>query len=194
MEGALREDALFPTIPLHSIPAFKRSVEILVASFAMSAGFEAVIMRLAAWGPLFHHPPSPMNVPVQMLRAALRGDALDYRTPPSRAFAEDGADIAYVKDCGRAIALLVLADKLRHSIYNIGAGTVMKNGALADAIRRLLPSARLDLPEGFDPEGPRRVFELDTTRLHEDTGFEPRYNLDAAVADYAGWLRAGNPY
>ena len=107
----------------------------------MSAGFEAVIMRLAAWGPLFHHPPSPMNVPVQMLRAALRGDALDYRTPPSRAFAEDGADIAYVKDCGRAIALLVLADKLRHSIYNIGAGTVMKNGALADAIRRLLPSA-----------------------------------------------------
>ena len=32
VEGALREDALFPTIPLHSIPAFKRSVEILVAS------------------------------------------------------------------------------------------------------------------------------------------------------------------
>ncbi len=34
--------------------------------------------------------------------------------------AEDGLDLTYVKDTGRAIALLRLADRLNHRTYDIG--------------------------------------------------------------------------
>lgn len=188
----LREDAPLPMVPLYPILAFKRIVETAAASIATTADFEVVLMRLAAWGPLFHHPPSPMNVPIQLVRAAVNGETLDFMNPPSRAFVEDGADVCYVKDCARGIALLQLADKLNYNTYNIGTGKAMKYGKLAKAIRRVVPDARLDLPSGFDPDGPGRVFELDTTRIREDTGFEPQYDIDRAVADYVEWLRKGN--
>jgi hypothetical protein len=28
--------------------------------------------------------------------------------------------------------------------------------------------------------------------LHDDTGYEPSFNTDTAIADYIGWLQAGN--
>lgn len=59
----LREDAPLPSIPMHPIPAFKKAIEILSSSVAPGVGFEIANLRLAPWGPLFHHPPSSMNVP-----------------------------------------------------------------------------------------------------------------------------------
>lgn len=188
----LREDAPLPSIPLHPIPAFKRAAETIAASIGASAGMEVIALRLAAWGPLAHHPPSAMNVPMQMVRAAVRGARLDLLKPPSRAFAEDGADVAYVRDCARAIALLQLAPRLNHGIYNIGAGRAMRNREVVAAIKRIIPGVGLELPAGSDPQGPGRVFELDTSRLRADTGFAPAYDVERAVAEYIAWLRAGN--
>ncbi|MFC4010414.1 hypothetical protein ACFOY2_24525 [Nonomuraea purpurea] len=50
------------------------------------------------------------------------------------------------------------------------------------------PEHRADLPEGGDV--PRTW--LDITRLRADTGFEPAYDTERAVADHLAWLRAGN--
>jgi UDP-glucose 4-epimerase len=33
---------------------------------------------------------------------------------------------------------------------------------------------------------------LDITRIHQDTGYQPAYEAERAVADYVSWLRAGN--
>ena len=33
---------------------------------------------------------------------------------------------------------------------------------------------------------------LDISRLRQDTGYEPAYDLQTAVADYLAWLRAGH--
>ena len=33
---------------------------------------------------------------------------------------------------------------------------------------------------------------LDIARIHQDTGYQPAYDAERAVADYIGWLRAGN--
>jgi UDP-glucose 4-epimerase len=30
------------------------------------------------------------------------------------------------------------------------------------------------------------------TRIHQDTGYQPAYDAERAVADYTGWQRAGN--
>ncbi len=96
----------------HPIPTLKKIMELIGSQVGASVGIPVVGFRFGAWGPLFHHPPSPMNIPAQMVRAAVGGETLDFSLPRSRAFAEDGTDLSYVKDCGRAIALLQLAGKL----------------------------------------------------------------------------------
>ena len=188
----LAEDLTLPMTPFHPIPTFKKISELLAPTVGGAAGFEVVHFRFGAWGPLAHHPPSPMNIQCQLVRAAVQGRALDFTQPCSRAFAEDGADISYVKDCGRAIALLQLAGRLNHRTYNVGYGHAIRNQDFADAIKRVIPSAAIELPKGFDPRGPGRVIALDTTRIRQDTGFEPAYGVEQGIADYAAWLRAGH--
>ena len=46
--------------------------------------------------------------------------APDFSALRSAAYADDGGDMCYVKDCGRAIALLQLADRLSYRTYNAG--------------------------------------------------------------------------
>lgn len=98
----------------------------------------------------------------------------------------------YVKDCARALALLQTAQRLEHDTYNVSAGQVTTYAELATAVRNVVPAAQIEFPPGRDPDGPCRDVSLDVTRLRKDTGFEPRYDIEHAVADYAAWLRAGN--
>ncbi len=189
----LREDLPLPMFAPHPIPTFKEVAELIGSNIAARAGFDILKLRFGAWGPLFHHPPSPANIHSQMMRAAVAGETLDFTQPPSRANEKDGVDLCYVKDCARGIALLQLAGRLRYSTYNIGTGRATRYGDLAAAIKSIIPHARLDLPAGYDPQGPGGVIELDITRIREDTGYEPQYDLQRAVADYIAWLQAGNP-
>jgi UDP-glucose 4-epimerase len=99
--------------------------------------------------------------------------------------------MCYVRDCARAIALLQLAPRLNHRTYNVTSGVVLTNGEVAAAVRRLVPEARIDLPEGRGP-GSAPEISLDIGRLRQDTGYQPAYDTGRAVADYLAWLRAGH--
>ena len=190
--GPLREDLPLPMTAGHAIPAFKKIGELLTGHLADATGVELVNYRISAiWGPL-GRPASPFFAAPQLVHAAVQGTAPDLSALYSPAFAEDGIDLCYVKDCGRAIALLQLADRLRHRTYNVASGRTTSNAEVAAAIRKAVPGARVELPEGRDPNGPGHDLHLDITRLREDTGYEPAYDTERAVADYAAWLRAGN--
>ena len=102
--------------------------------------------------------------------------------------ADDASDLCYVKDCGRAIALLMVAERLNHTIYNISSGRLVRYQEVVDAINATIPGADITLPDGRNPDRPHN--HLDITRLREDTGFAPEYDVDRAVPDYADWLRA----
>jgi UDP-glucose 4-epimerase len=177
-----REDALLPMASRHIIPAFKKIDELLCDHIANSTGIEVLSLRISAvWGPLGHLPSRFFATP-QLVHAAVRGETIE------PVYADDGIDMCYVKDVGRAIALLQLADQVNHRVYNIAAGHPTTNAEIAAAVRKAVPQARTDLLDGSSGE----VFHLDTTRLHEDTGFTPDYDADRGVADYVAWLRAGN--
>ncbi len=191
-DGPLREELPLPMAAFHPIPSFMKISELLAPTVASGSDVEVIHFRYGAWGPLSHHPPSPMNIPVQMVRAAVVGVRLDFSAPQSRAFAEDGADYCYVRDCGRAIARLQIATKLNHAVYNIGMGRAVTNREFAAAVRAVIPGAEVEPPAGFDPRGPRRTIELDLSRIRADAGYEPEYDLERGVADYVAWLRAGN--
>jgi UDP-glucose 4-epimerase len=187
-EAPWREDAPLPVVAPHQIHAFKKTAELFATLTGESAGFDAVSLRIGTiWGPL-GLPDSPFFALPRLLSAAVWGEDPDLTPPRPPAYAEDATDLCYVKDCGRAIALLILAERLNHRIYNVSTGRLVRYNEVVDAINAAVPGANITLPEGRNPDRPPDNY-LDTTRLRADTGFRPQYDVEHAVPDYVDWLR-----
>ncbi|WP_447004601.1 NAD-dependent epimerase/dehydratase family protein [Saccharothrix isguenensis] len=187
-EGALREDMPLPPTSPHLIPRFKKIGELLGEHLTATTGIEVVDYRISGiWGPGEPHGALFFAAPA-LVHAAARGTEPDLSLLPAPVYAEDALDLCYVKDCGRAIALLQLADRLNHRTYNVAAGRATSNAEIIAAIKDVVPDARVDLPTG----GTGRASYLDITRIHQDTGYRPAYDTERAVAEYTAWLRAGN--
>jgi UDP-glucose 4-epimerase len=151
-------------------------------------GIEVINLRISGtWGPL-GHPVSEFFPAPEFIHAAARGRAPDLTKIGRQTHAEDALDLCYVKDIGRAIALLQLTEHLNHRTYNVASGHATTNAEVAAAIRQVVPDAQVDLPKG----GELSQTWLDITRLREDTGYEPVWDVNSAAADYIAWLRAGN--
>ena len=180
------EELALPTAALpHLIVAFKKAVEPLTTHGLQGSGVQPVVLRIGSiWGPLMD-PESPFNPIPPYISAVLRGEA------PRPLHADDGGDSCYAPDAGRAIALLTTAETLRHTTYNVSRGRPATNRELADALQAIIPGLRLELLPGRQ-NGPGDDPYLDTTRLTQDTGFTPAFDVAAAVADYVAW-RADNP-
>jgi UDP-glucose 4-epimerase len=183
-----REDAPLPVVAPHQIHAFKKTAELFAALTGDTAGFDTVSLRIGTiWGPL-GLPDTPFFALPRLLSAAVWGEDPDLTPPRPLAYAEDATDLCYVKDCGRAIALLMLAERLNHRIYNVSSGRLVQYSEVVAAINAAVPGANTILPEGRNPDRPPDNY-LDTTRLREDTGFQPEYDVERAVPDYVDWLR-----
>ncbi|MFC3502625.1 NAD-dependent epimerase/dehydratase family protein [Micromonospora krabiensis] len=186
--GALREDLPLAMRASHVIPTFKKIGELLDDWLAGAAGLDVVNYRISGtWGPGGHE--DPFFPAPALVHAAARGTELDLSAQAGTPYAEDSLDLCYVKDTGRAIALLHLADELHHRTYNVASGRATSNADVIAAIKTAVPSADLTLPSRGSATP---ASWLDITRLHEDTGFVPAYDTERAAADYIAWLRAGN--
>ena len=185
-ETRWHEELALPAVEVpHLIIAFKKAVEPLTTHSLQGSGVQPVILRIGSiWGPLMD-PESPFNHIPPYISAVLRGEE------PQPLYADDGGDSCYAPDAGRAIALLMTAETLRHDTYNVSSGRPFINRELADALQAITPGLRLGLLPGRQA-GPGDNPYLDTTRLTHDTGFAPAFDVAAAVADYVAW-RASNP-
>jgi nucleoside-diphosphate-sugar epimerase len=165
-----------PTTALpHLIIAFKKAVEPLTTHSLAGSGVQPVVLRIGTiWGPLVD-PESPFCPIPPLVNASLRGS-----TPPDL-HADDGGDVCYAPDAGRAIALLTTASKLNHDTYNVSSGQPFTYAEFASALGLELRPGRANGP-GEDPY-------LDISRLTEDTGFKPAFDVAASVADYAEWRK-----
>jgi UDP-glucose 4-epimerase len=182
------EDAPLPVVAPHQIHAAKKTAELFAALAGDSAGFETVSLRIGTiWGPL-GLPDSPFFALPRLLSAAVWGQDPDLTPPRPAAYAEDASDLCYVKDCGRAIALLMVAERLNHRVYNVSTGRLVSYREVVAAINAEVPGANITLPAGRSPGRPPDNY-LDTSRLRADTGFRPEYDVEGAVPDYAAWLR-----
>ena len=172
-----------PTVALpHVIVAFKKSAETLTTHALQGTGTQPVLLRIGTiWGPLVD-PESPFFHLPSYLSAVLRGEQ------PPALVADDGGDICYAPDAGRAIAGLLTTDTLRHDVYNVSSGRPFTNRDVVETIRALRPGVTLQLVEGSEPGNGSRPY-LDINRLTEDTGFTPRYDLRSAISDYFDWRK-----
>ncbi|MEV8372361.1 NAD(P)-dependent oxidoreductase [Kribbella sp. NPDC056861] len=175
------EELSLPTADLpHPIVAFKKAAEPLTLNALQGSGVQPVLLRIGSvWGPLMD-PDSPFNPIPPYISSVLRGET------PRALYSDDGGDLCYAPDAGRAIALLMDADELRHSTYNVSSGRAATNGELVEAVRAVVPESHVELLPGRE-NGAGVDPYVDITRLTAETGFEPAFDVAAAVADYVGW-------
>ncbi|GGF51236.1 NAD-dependent epimerase [Marmoricola endophyticus] len=186
--GALTEDLPLSLGRSHPIPTFKKTAELLGGFLSATSEVDVVTARVNGnWGPGGHQP-DPFFAPPSLAYAAAHRVAPDFSQMEVAPHAEDSLDFSYVKDTGRALAMLQLADELQHTTYNVASGFATSNAEVVEALRRIEPSFEAHLP---DAEVPPRTW-LDTERLRTDTGFEPEWDLERSAADYVTWLRDGH--
>ena len=186
-EGALHEDMPVRLSAPHPIPRYKKINELLGEQLAETSGVDIINLRISGtWGPLGHQ--DPFFAAPALIHGAAAGTPPDLSSILVPVHSDDALDLTYVKDTGRAIALLQTAEKVNHRTYNVGSGRATSNTEIIAAIRRVVPGFAIDLPAGT----PRPQNWLDITRIHDDTGYLPEYDTERAAADYIAWLHAGN--
>ena len=181
-EPRWHEELALPTTAIDNpILAFKQAAEPLTKQALVGTGVQPVVLRIGTiWGPL-GDPTSPFYPLPSLVNAVVRGGE------PPQVYADDGGDLCYAPDAGRALALLMTAPTLNHDTYNVSSGQPVAHHEFAAALEAAVPGAHVALTPG----GQRAPY-LDITRLTADTGFTPSFDVTSAAADFVGWL-ADNP-
>lgn len=179
----IAEDARLGPTGMYGIT--KAAGEDVVAWFDRTFSVECVSLRFATiFGPgrLQRHSGS-INTYSSMIELPARGE------PFAVAHGGDEGDgLIYLLDVADAIVEVTTApDALPHRVYNVASGDVASMHDFADAIRRVIPGAQLEVGPGLNPmDYPVDMYymALDGERLAADLGWRPRYGLDAAIAHY----------
>ncbi len=102
-------------------------------------------------------------------------------------------DWTYGPDVADALIALLDLKRPKHDVYNVGSGTQWTIDSWCAKLRDVFPrfSHRIASDESeanVDFHGARDRAPLSITRLVEDTGFQPQFGLDEAIADYREWI------
>lgn len=99
---------------------------------------------------------------------------------------EQKDDIMYVRDVSQGIIKALDTKAGPSGTYNIGSGIGNSPQAMADAIQQLYPASVIEIGPGTDYMGlgvdAFCVFNIDKAQKY--LGYEPEYDLSAAVRDY----------
>ena len=187
-ESPIKEDRpIFLDSPFPII-AYQKIVEIATAEFAKKSGISCACVRLMGMFGPGQDPAAGISLAPALVHAAVSGRPRVIEDLFG-ACADDGDDMCYIKDMGRAIALLQTAEKLNHDVYNVSSGKVISNRELVEAVQEAVPGFQVELPSG---RSPMSLPALDIERFRADTRFSPDFDIRSAVLDYVQWLKAGN--
>ena len=192
--GPLPDRYLHPTydpVPIEHPPSprqiyevSKLGVERLVAA-ARSRGLSATTLRFTTtWGPgksgATH---AGLSFHSDLVAAAMAGAEIAVDVHPDQGF-----DLIYYADVGAAIAAAALAEgPLTSHVYHLGAGRLTRMREFAAALEAAFPGCQVTMGERFPP-GRNVRFDIEAAR--RDLGYEPAFDVTAALADYAA--RAGS--
>ncbi|TYQ09740.1 UNVERIFIED_ORG: UDP-glucose 4-epimerase [Gordonia westfalica J30] len=100
---------------------------------------------------------------------------------------DEADDMIYVLDAADAVACVALADEAPLlPAYNVSSGRTVSMYDFGEAIRRIVPAARLKVGPGLDPmdQDAPYYMALDGARLAQDYGWRSTYDTDRAVEHY----------
>ena len=99
-------------------------------------------------------------------------------------------DYIYAKDVGHGVAL-ACEKPLNHRLYHLGSGTLSSPDDVADAIREVVPGAKVEVLTK-PVLGPfwRHEQILDLTRVRDELGYEPQYSLVTGLREFVDDLKS----
>lgn len=156
-------------------------------NFARMRGLQFVALRFAQiYGPGKLQRHGPYGLFSQLVESPLAGKPV--KVPRG---GEQRDDVIYVDDIAEAIVLALLHQKPAYDAYNIsrGIGTTLHD--FADAVRKVVPGAKIEIGPGLDYHGLGASYcgIMDNTRARTDLGFEPKFDLVRGVAHYVETMR-----
>lgn len=186
--GPFREDMPLPISSRTQVEAFKKGMEVHALHYASRANLNVVSLRIGSiYGPYYYSMFNPMS---RMCHAALQGKDPDFSDRPGGSiFEDDEGDWTYAADLARGIQLVHTAEALPHDTYNIGSGAATSTRRVFEAVRAAAPGAVCSALEpgrsGANPANP----VMDISRIRQDVGYAPEYDIDAGIAAYVEHLR-----
>ena len=180
--GHATEDA--PLAPRSPYAAAKAAGELLVRSYVITHGLDAVVTRGAnTYGP-YHHPEKliPLFITNALgdLPVPLYGDGLQRR------------DWLYVADHAAAVDY-VLRHGASGEIYNVAGGEERANREVVAALLERLGKPWSLVREVEDRPGHDRRYAMDGSKL-AGLGWRPGVSFDTGLASTIDWYRANEPW
>jgi UDP-glucose 4-epimerase len=156
-------------------------------NYARMRGLQFVALRFAQiYGPGKLQRHGPYGLFSQLVESPLLGKPV--KVPRG---GDQRDDVIYVDDIAEAIVLAVLHPQPAYDVYNISrrVGTTLHD--FADAVRKVVPQAQIEIGGGLDYHGLGASYcgIMDNTRARADLGFEPKFDLEQGVAHYVETMR-----
>jgi UDP-glucose 4-epimerase len=159
--------------------ANKQAAEDLGRAYAKSYGMDVVAVRYAGvFGPWR---PGGGGVATVMLETCLR-NAIAGKPGEIKI---TGMDWIYSKDAALGTHLACWAESHESPLYNLGMGRPYPAEEIVDAINTVTGSTFAAVAEKTaSPNLPA----MNTDRAHKQLGFEVKFPMDVAIADYRDWI------
>ena len=183
--GDVMKEDPFPR-PTTFYAATKQAVESLGLNYARWCGVDFVAVRYGAAAGPWRGPGGggPSNIFRAAVEGALRGE--EASVPPG------AMDWVYSKDAAAGAVLALNASGLTSRVFNIAMGRLYTGEEMAAAVREVIPAARIrvETPPGTAVSVQPMAGAVDLFRSRAELGYEPAYDMAAAVRDYVAWFRA----
>jgi UDP-glucose 4-epimerase len=156
-------------------------------NYARMRGLQFIALRFAQiYGPGKLQRHGPYGLFSQLVESPLAGKPV--KIPRG---GDQRDDVIYVDDIAEAIVLAVLHPRPSYDAYNIsrGVGTTLHD--FANAVKKVVPNAQIEIGDGLDYHGLGASYcgVMDNTRARVDLGFKPKFDLDRGVAHYVETMR-----
>lgn len=196
IKGPYQEDFLMRTLsdrPKSIYPITKLTSEFIGLCYNDLYGVDFAAVRFAGvYGPWIGQ---PSGIPGRLIDKFLKGAAAGRPVvidEPDFAFTGK-LDLVYSKDAAESTVLACLADNLKTRVYNIATGEVVSVDEIVSAVRQHFPDIAVDYKigrdRGFSGYSARPNYPVDISCAGRELGYQPRFKLDAAIADYVSLIK-----
>jgi len=174
-----------PVQPTGFYSTMKIMAEYLTRNYIEILNLDAIIIRTSwVYGPSLMTVQTPQSI---FLKKILSGGRI--YMPNGR---DHPIDCTYVKDLATGIYLAYIKKTVCNRVFNISGGKLYKLHEIADAIKKVIPDAEIQLGAGYSEEllkqavirGPGNI-----NRAKKELGYEPQYPLEEGIKEYVDWLK-----
>ena len=172
-------DEDFPRGGARGYGNFKGAKELILEAYAATHGFELITLRPANVFGLGHYwsGSSGGQKMHNLIEAAFEGRGARISLAETLPY-----EYVYAKDVGRAVDRAATVPLPQQTIFNIGNGHVTSFQEVLAAVRALFPAMEYEIEAGEQPTLTQAP--LDISRAKRHLGWEPRFTIASAFADY----------